>query len=710
MRNLTVSFGQHLARVDRAESLTWDRYAETLTAAPPVSEDKASRGWSLPGTFTGGWRDAEHLVHRDALTFDFDRIERRHVADIERALRSFEYVIYTTASHTPDKPRLRVVLPLTRPATPDEFCAVSRRIAADVGIELAARESHVPAQMMYLPTVRPGAVFKARRQRGTWLDVDATLARYLDWTDRGQWPRHAQGDSTRGPEAGMPPREKPGLVGEFCRAFSISEAIAHFELPYRHEHGNRWTYTRGSSKEGAVVYDEDTKLHSHHDSDPARGQCNAFDLVRLHLFGDLDRGAPHDADPKDLSSWKAMLGYLEDESEFAARRLADVAPDLPSLPPLTPAEEEAGRLLREQNPAAQRAAEAASTAREQAASLEGALARPLTDVLLHPTRTEWLPGLKDTLERKVIAVMAGPRGSYKSFVALHWTLTAVAAGAKAYVVSAEGGDFDRRARAWLHAHGEGLRLEELGLYVVERRLDLNSAEGLTAVIRDCKRLSVRPDLFVLDTFSKLSGGLEENDNTEVKQFVGRLDNALKRQGATVLLIAHTGHTEKGRPRGASAFGADTDAEYIVSRTEKMSCISVTRERFKSSPELPPLHYRAEVMPLGYADEDGAPVTSLALREGGTPGIRASVTFKPRGAVQTAAWGVCREYLALGPGEVEGLVAAIAAKLVPSEGRDRRALSARRALENFVAAGVLFVHNETEVSLTRAVEDDGEGGP
>ena len=58
---------------------------------------------------------------------------------------------------------------------------------------------------------------------------------------------------------------------------------------------SRWTYAMGSRPEGVIIYDGGAKLHSHHDTDVARGQHNAFDLVRLHKFGDLDGKADEDA-------------------------------------------------------------------------------------------------------------------------------------------------------------------------------------------------------------------------------------------------------------------------------------------------------------------------------------------------------------------------------------------------------------------------------
>ncbi|MFX4404571.1 AAA family ATPase, partial [Acinetobacter baumannii] len=85
----------------------------------------------------------------------------------------------------------------------------------------------------------------------------------------------------------------------------------------------------------------------------------------------------------------------------------------------------------------------------------------------------------DTLEHGVIAVVAGKRGSYKSFIALDWSFRVARDVGPVYVISGEGGDYDRRAKAWIKQHGGGD--ESLPLYIVERRLDLNTTEGLKLI-------------------------------------------------------------------------------------------------------------------------------------------------------------------------------------------------------------------------------------
>lgn len=235
----------------------------------------------------------------------------------------------------------------------------------------------------------------------------------------------------------------------------------------------------------------------------------------------------------------------------------------------------------------------------------------MSEVMDSPTRPKWL--IRDVLEQGVIAMLLGPRGTFKSFIALHWAMTIAIEGNPVVLISAEGSGLDRRLRAWLSRNAPTVKAANVPLYALEQRVDFNNEEATAAICTDIDSLEAAPALIVIDTFSKNSGGLDENSNTEVKAFIGRLDvNLRRRYGATVLLAHHSGHTEKGRARGASALEADTDAAYVINRSPGSMDVTVSRERFKDSSDLAPLAYRAEVIRLGEVDEDGFDVTSLVM--------------------------------------------------------------------------------------------------
>lgn len=234
-RLLTVSFGgAHPARVDRALQLTWPQFAKWLVRSPAAADDKAAAGWYCPTEFAPEYRDSDNFVARHAITFDFDHVETDTWDHVLQTWHSTAFAIYTTYSHTEEKPRFRVVMPLSRPAGYDEFQAVARKVAEQVGIELIARESFVPAQMMYAPLRKSeDSPHRAMILPGEFLDVDAVLASYEDWTDVSSWPKRQEADGVHlASETQTPPTEKPGLIGLWCRTFDVPTAIVRFELPF----------------------------------------------------------------------------------------------------------------------------------------------------------------------------------------------------------------------------------------------------------------------------------------------------------------------------------------------------------------------------------------------------------------------------------------------------------------------------------------------
>jgi hypothetical protein len=245
---------------------------------------------------------------------------------------------------------------------------------------------------------------------------------------------------------------------------------------------------------------------------------------------------------------------------------------------------------------------------------KGIKLRHIAELVAERREPEWLKGLEDILERRVLAVLAGPRETFKSFIILNWCMTAALNGEPVMILSAEGAGLDRRIDAWMRTYAPAVDIATVPVYVFERALNLNSQAVLDELKAEIEASGIKPKLGAVDTFSKYAPGLEENSNAEVGEFLSRLALGLRDYfGMTLLLSAHTGHTEKGRPRGASVLMANPDAEYIVERPDPAGmAVTVSRERFKDSERLPPLAYIAKVVDLGRLDSRGKGVTSLVL--------------------------------------------------------------------------------------------------
>ncbi|NSW84444.1 MAG: virulence protein E, partial [Syntrophothermus sp.] len=124
------------------------------------------------------------------------------------------------------------------------------------------------------------------------------------------------------------PTTKQGIVGTFCRCYSISEAISKF-LPDLYspvdDSLTRYTYAGASGYGGLVVYDKDTFAYSHHESDPCGGrEVNAFDLVRIHKFGKLDDRVNEKTNLNKLPSQIAMEKYAVSQPEVRRMRMSEI--------------------------------------------------------------------------------------------------------------------------------------------------------------------------------------------------------------------------------------------------------------------------------------------------------------------------------------------------------------------------------------------------
>lgn len=300
-----------------------DRISQTRRTAETVEQyrklgkakqdDIKDVGGFVLGTLKDGRRKKDCVLTRSGLSLDMDYATPDIIEQIEMFF-SFQCYIYSTHKHTPEKPRLRLIIPLAREVTPDEYCAVARKVADEIGIELFDDTTYEPSRLMYWPSTSSDGEFIFHEITGTLLDPDAELAKYHDWHNTAEWPvsKRQQTIVNRDIKKQADPLEKPGMVGAFCRTYSITDAIDTFlQDVYKHSSmSGRYDYIPADSQAGVVIY-EDRFAYSHHATDPACGKLmNAFDVVRIHKFGLQDAKADEDTDPAKLPSFKAMQEFV----------------------------------------------------------------------------------------------------------------------------------------------------------------------------------------------------------------------------------------------------------------------------------------------------------------------------------------------------------------------------------------------------------------
>lgn len=307
-KKITISIGK--SREEKRwknKKMLWsdllDRLCETHKTSESENEylnfPKSKRdeikdiGGFVGGNISGGRRKKGAITFRTLVTLDIDYVDPGFdVWALFTMLRDVAACIYSTHSHTGDTPRLRLVLPLDREIDPEEYQPIARRIAGELDIEIFDNTTFQPERLMYWPSTPRDGSYIFHYQDGPILSADEVLNSYYDWKDASQWPVSAKATEAvkRGIKKQGDPLDKPGVIGAFNRAFTIEAAIEEYlsDTYEKTDIPDRFTYLHGTTAGGLVVYD-DVFAYSHHGSDPSSEKlCNAFDLVRLHLFSDRD--------------------------------------------------------------------------------------------------------------------------------------------------------------------------------------------------------------------------------------------------------------------------------------------------------------------------------------------------------------------------------------------------------------------------------------
>lgn len=340
--------GSRKAMVWKPQKMMWsdfvNRVSQVVVSAETLQEYKAMKkaqqdelkdvGGFVGGTLKGNRRKSDCLMERYLITLDADNIAPGGTEDVIKRVSGLgcAYLIYSTRKHESAAPRLRIVVPTDRTMTAEEYEPAARKLAELIGIGMFDPTTFESTRMMFYASMCSGAERVFCYEDKPFLSVDGILAMYGDWKNVAEWPEvpGAQGKIQQGIKRLGDPREKPEVIGAFCRVYDIPAAIEKFLPDIYIDCGNgRYTYAAGSTSGGAVLYDDGQYLYSNHGTDPARGRsCNAFDLVRIHRFGHLDEESAADTPVNRLPSYKAMREMALQDEAVKHEHLICVFPEL----------------------------------------------------------------------------------------------------------------------------------------------------------------------------------------------------------------------------------------------------------------------------------------------------------------------------------------------------------------------------------------------
>lgn len=279
-------------------------------------------GGFVGGHLKDGRRKKGNVLSRSMLTLDMDYGTSTIWEEISTFF-PYQCCIYSTHKHTPENPRLRLIIPLFRDVGEEEYAAVSRMVAKEIGIDLFDDTTYEPERLMYWPSTSRNGIFVYEEKDGSLLDPDVFLNKYDDWRDTSTWPVSSRQSEIleRSLKEQADPLSKEGVIGTFCRTYSVSTAIDSFlkDIYEPSAMTGRYDYIPADSSAGVILYD-DKFAYSHHATDPANGRLlNAFDLVRIHKFGHLDDRATESTPPSKLPSFINMCEFAIQDDEVKAQ-------------------------------------------------------------------------------------------------------------------------------------------------------------------------------------------------------------------------------------------------------------------------------------------------------------------------------------------------------------------------------------------------------
>ena len=267
-------------------------------------------------------RGKGNIIDRCAVVLDCDDADQAAVEALVEGVKGLgvRSVIHSTYSSTPDKPRVRVVIPLKDVAVPGDYVSLCKALMNHLNMVTWDESCAQAERAMYMPAKPTGGDYWAITADGPLMDAT-------------QWLKaHAPAPKQRKSKGNVAKRDKKrhpqndaGIQGAFNRVYTIEDAIEEFDLPYEPCRDGRWTYYGADSKGGLRLVEgrEDLCISEHANSDPAcyvdgNGSVralSAFELCAVHLYGeDDDTSVP----PRERASMQKMAKRAaEDESVHA---------------------------------------------------------------------------------------------------------------------------------------------------------------------------------------------------------------------------------------------------------------------------------------------------------------------------------------------------------------------------------------------------------
>lgn len=333
-KNGTITWSELLQRLQEPTVTGETRAEYNRLSREEQLKLKDRAGGYVGGPVNGQRRTRQAVPFRQLLCLDAD-FAGKHFMENALAVMEHAVAVHTTRKHTAAEPKYRILIPLDRPVNFEEYQAIARRLAQQLGMAHFDHTCFQFERLMFWPTVSKDdrAHYILETLDAPWLSADAVLDTYRqfggDHRNVSLWPMHDREMKALDLEvrkAGKP-EDKPGVIGAFCRAWDIESGIAEFLSDvYTPAGEGRWTYAQGSSAAGVWQIPGEEYIKSFHGTDPvgnAGKPVCLWDAVRIHKFGDLDGDLEGNENPSQLLSHARMLEWVVTLDPVRNELLAD---------------------------------------------------------------------------------------------------------------------------------------------------------------------------------------------------------------------------------------------------------------------------------------------------------------------------------------------------------------------------------------------------
>lgn len=259
-----------------------------------------------------------------------------------------------------------------------------------------------------------------------------------------------------------------------------------------------------------------------------------------------------------------------------------------------------------------------------------------SEFMAQPDPPQWL--VRDYLEVGNFVVVIGDPGVFKTFMIIDqglcvatmtpWHGHDIPNPGPVFYIAGEGfNGLRKRVQAWCVAHGKDPLT--IPFYVSSAPAQFLNEESAAQVAREVENMAKQygaPKMIVIDTLSRNFGDGDENTQRDMGIFVARMDLLKAKWGCSILIVHHTGLSDKNRARGSSVLRGAADFEYNMKK--KGSAVVMSCTKCKDHAEPADLAFKPTIIGTGWTDpETGQEITSCVLQLTDPPVAAKTSTLK-----------------------------------------------------------------------------------